>query len=271
MKILVIGEVCTDIQVYGTVDRICPEAPVPVINTRYSESTLGMAGNVKSNLEGLRSDWDIHLYCNDTQIIKRRFVDISSNYMILREDTNDKVRKEDAASVKGMMKKLKEEYGQDKIDYDAIVLSDYNKGFLSPVFISFMASNFECPIFMDTKKVLGDWSMGITFAKINQTEYDNNCKALMGFTKPEYLVEKLIVTKGELGAAIIDGDEEEMFSTESGEVYDVCGAGDTFLAGLVVKYLETKDIRQAVRYANKCAAVAVTHKGVVAVKKDWIE
>ena len=115
MKVLVIGDSCTDKFVYGECNRICPEAPVPVFNPIEQKSNGGMAKNVFNNLKSLASKWDIDLITNTNEITKTRLVDIKTNQMLLRVDEDDKCDR---------VKNIK-----DFDDYDAIVISDYNKGF----------------------------------------------------------------------------------------------------------------------------------------------
>ena len=80
-KVLVIGDSCTDVFIYGKVDRLCPEAPVPVINPIDKKENGGMARNVKSNLEALGVDADIITNLDD--IKKIRYVDDKSNHCLL--------------------------------------------------------------------------------------------------------------------------------------------------------------------------------------------
>ena len=88
MKILVIGDSCVDAFVYGTIDRVAPEAPVPVIKPVHRKENPGMAANVVKNLEALGAEVDF--VTNEKEIRKTRFVDIRYNQMVLRVDENDK-------------------------------------------------------------------------------------------------------------------------------------------------------------------------------------
>ena len=89
MKVLVIGDSCTDKFVYGECNRICPEAPVPVFNPIEQKSNGGMAKNVFNNLSSLAKNWDIDLVTNEDEITKTRLVDIKTNQMLLRVDEDD--------------------------------------------------------------------------------------------------------------------------------------------------------------------------------------
>ena len=94
MKILVIGDKCTDVFVYGSVDRVCPEAPVPVMVSHREERNSGMAGNVYENVKSICNSFfkdkhDIRLISNENNIYKTRYVDEKSNQMLMRVDSND--------------------------------------------------------------------------------------------------------------------------------------------------------------------------------------
>lgn len=241
MKILVIGDSCRDVFVYGSVSRICPEAPVPVFNPISVVSNDGMAGNVVANLKSLGADVD--LITNQETVIKKRIVDKKSNQMIVRIDEGDSV---------------KNAFDIDDVDFDkysCVVISDYNKGFLkeSDIFdISLLAK--VC--FLDTKKVLGQFAYQCKYIKINESEW-NNCER--SGQKYDEWKRGLIITMSEKGAKYND----EMIPVENEvECRDVSGAGDTFLAGLVYEYVNSFDIIKAIKFANLCASKVVTKKGV---------
>ena len=127
MKILIIGDSCTDIFRYGKVERLAPEAPVPVIIPEKEESTPGMAGNVVRNLEVLGAEVDF--ITNTTEIRKIRYVCSKYNHILLRVDENDKCE--------NISDKIIGNTHWDK--FDAIVISDYNKGFLKELDIEFIS------------------------------------------------------------------------------------------------------------------------------------
>ena len=250
-KVLVSGDSCNDMFRYGTCDRISPEAPVPVMKPTRTVGSGGMAINVYENLKALGIECDI--ITNDIRPVKTRYVDEISNQMLLRVDEADEI------------KQIK--YGDlTKIffdDYDAVVISDYNKGFLSEESINYISTHHPL-VFIDTKKKLGKWATNIKYIKLNSKEFDENvCKEF----KEKYSHD-LIVTKGKEGA-VLNLIEEFPIENEH-EVRDLSGAGDTFLAGLVADYVKNNDIRKAIRFANRCAAWVVSQKGVVTVNPEKI-
>ena len=88
MNILVIGDTCTDVFIYGTCDRICPEGPVPIFKPINKVENKGMAGNVYQNLLSLNID-NVDIITNHETITKTRYVEEKSNHLIVRVDEND--------------------------------------------------------------------------------------------------------------------------------------------------------------------------------------
>lgn len=247
-KIAVIGESCVDEYIYGVCDRVCPEAAALCFKTEERKtSNMGMAHNVYNNILSINSDLDISLITNKTTIIKRRFIDSRYNTIVFREDIHDSC---DAINVNNY----------DFDIYDIVVFSDYCKGFLSESDIISICRNAKssCSIFMDTKKKITDFIKNIDYLKINSIEFKQNIANIDDITK--YC--NVIVTKGENGAILYSSNGEHHFPTKKIEVRDVCGAGDTFLAGLVVKFIETNNINDSIAYANICSAKVVEKFGV---------
>ena len=89
MRILVIGEICEDIFIYGKSERLSPEAPVPVFIPTETVYNDGMAGNVVNNLKAIEKDVHIDHWHQEEKILKTRFVDKKTNHMFIRVDEND--------------------------------------------------------------------------------------------------------------------------------------------------------------------------------------
>ncbi len=244
MKILVIGDSCMDIFIYGHSNRLCPEAPVPVFQPSKIITNDGMAGNVKANLKSLGVD--VTLITNKEQIIKTRYVDSKSNQMFLRVDSNDKV-------------KPRFNINEVNWDVDAVIVSDYDKGFLTENDIYEISKRHELT-FIDTKKPINLQNFSdYTFIKMNEYEWDLCEKA---GAKYEDWVDKLIITMSENGCLY----KSIVFPVNNNvEVRDLSGAGDTFMAGLVISYLKTKSIERSIQFANECATKVVQKKGVVTI------
>ena len=243
-KVLVIGESCTDIFVYGTSKRKSPEGNGPVFVPISETYGLGMAGNTANNLMAMGLDVDT--YFDDGMITKTRYVNQNTNELYLRVDENDTTNKIDVSDLPDLVK------------YDVVVISDYCKGFLTEEDISTIASMAKFTI-LDTKKRLGDWCMDINFIKLNRQEFQNN----FGVVKEnDWLFDKIICTLDRGGAMY----KTKTFKVESVDSADVSGAGDTFTAGFTKKYLETNSIEQSIEYGNYCAGMVVKEKGVSVFK-----
>jgi bifunctional ADP-heptose synthase (sugar kinase/adenylyltransferase) len=237
MKILVIGDSCTDIFIYGKCARMCPDAPVPIFLPTTIRHNGGMSANVADNIMALGAE--CHLICNLEKIEKTRYVDQKTNHMFLRVDSGE----ENIQRIDSLTKSILE-------GYDGIVISDYNKGFLERSDIQFICENHD-KVFLDTKKILGSWCSDATFIKINEKEFE----------KTRHTIEtrdNMIITLGENGCR----HKGELYPVDKVEVKDMSGAGDTFLAGLAVNYLETQDIQSAIVFANTCATKVVQRRGV---------
>lgn len=239
-NILLVGDDCVDVYQYGSVNRISPEAPVPVFSPSYSEERPGMAGNVNENL--------IALGCNVTYFYgskskKTRIVDSKSKQHLLRIDEDNSLKSSMIFASAIIDKK-----------YDAIVVSDYDKGSLSYEYIENLieiAKKQNCPIFIDTKKRDIQRFKG-AFIKINELER-NSVTSLCD-------TNELIVTMGHRGAKYND----KLFPSKEVGVIDVVGAGDTFLSALCYEYLRTRKIETAIEFAIRASAITVKHVGVYA-------
>lgn len=234
LNILLIGDDCLDVYQYGQVDRLSPEAPVPVFKMLEEKSLPGMAGNVYRNLINL--DCNVQ-YLHQLTSKKTRIIDKRSGQHLLRIDDDI------------MSEPITFETDIPKI-YDAIIISDYNKGTVSYELINEMIKT-GIPVFVDTKKTDLEKISG-AFFKLNSDEFAK----LKTFPSKE----KLIVTMGKHGAMW----NQRKYDAPSIDVVDVCGAGDTFLASFVYKYLHTNNIDTSIGFAIKAASITVQHTGVYA-------
>jgi len=238
-KILLLGDSCYDEYHTGTVTRISPEAPVPVFDLTSTVIKRGMAYNVYNNLVNLGTRVDI---ITEYRERKHRYVDDKTGQQLMRVDEKIKTEHIDTADENLSM-------------YDAVVISDYNKGFVAEGDIKDFRAKYNGPIFVDTKKTNLAQFDGC-FVKINQYEFE----------AAETLTDDLIVTYGSKKVEY----KNRTYLPPSVETHDVCGAGDTFLAGLVFKYLESYDMDAAIKFAMDAAAVTVQHRGVYAPTLDEV-
>lgn len=242
MKILLIGDSCVDEYHYGTIERLSPEAPVPVFKLIDKVSKPGMAANVRENFRALGVST---LFVSSDKSTKTRLIDIKSKQHVVRID-NDLILPNplEFNAIDPAM-----------LEVDAIVISDYNKGLIDYKIIDDLRSNYKGPIFIDTKKKDLAKFNGC-YVKINEGEYNNRTSTN----------DLLIVTLGDKGS-MFNG---KVFETTGVEVVDVTGCGDTFLSSLVFKFVETQDIEKAILFANKAASVTVQHMGVYAPRLEEI-
>jgi D-beta-D-heptose 7-phosphate kinase/D-beta-D-heptose 1-phosphate adenosyltransferase len=231
-QILLIGDSCIDEYQYGTVDRISPEAPVPIFKYIRSEEKPGMVFNVRNNLEKLGCH--VTLLTRDPSR-KIRLIDSRTGHHITRID-------HDVPSVPiDILPTV--------LNYDAIVISDYDKGAVTYGLVEDLIKTSSCPIYIDTKKKDLKRFEGAV-VKINSLEDS------LAISYPT----ELIVTVGKAGAKYKDTTYPAPFI----EVTDVCGAGDTFLASLVYFHLATCNMELAIPLANKASAVTVQKIGTYA-------
>jgi len=246
--VLILGDSCRDVFIYCKCERLCPEAPVPVLDIIETKDNGGMAMNVFNNFKTLSKDVEIITASDWKKNTKTRYIDVITNHMFIRID-HDETTKESFA------------FYRDKIDYSkysAIIISDYDKGFLTENDIEFISKKHSLT-FLDTKKILGKWANDITFIKINRKEYNLSYKAIKDYPN---LKNKIIETLGSEGAVFRD----KKYTVNKVEIKDLSGAGDTFLASLVFGYLSTNNIDKSIELANKHATIVVQRRGVTTIE-----
>ena len=238
MNVLLIGDSCEDRYFYGDAKRLSPEAPVPILEYRRGVTSEGMAMNVFNNLKAFGVS--INMITNEEKIIKTRFIDEKSNQQILRSD--------EEPEIKPFPYKMPEN------KYDILVISDYNKGFISQEKMFELVEWFDGPVFIDTKK---RYVPDRCYVKVNDIEYENL----------ETKTDNLIITRGGEGAEY----QGKLYPAEKVKVFDVVGAGDTFLAALTYGYLNYGSIEEAIPLANKAAAVSVSHRGTYVLTEEDVK
>ena len=286
-KVLVVGDTILDIYCHGEVNRISPEAPVPVFDFIKEEHILGGATNVAANIRTLSGDPRVKIdyfgfHSLDIQtllgahdincigvpvskedvLVKKRFV--ADQQQLLRVDNYKKYAREEIQAVNELtFKQL------DLTQYDIIVVSDYDKNTLDIEQFDLLAETPNIPKIIDLKRVRSEMmSFRIPTScilKCNLKEFDSNPHiSLLGA--------RVIVTTGEQGYWFPETNERFPRAKSNGEVVDVVGAGDVFLAGMAVNFLEsgTLDPYASAAFGNLCAGEKVKHFGTVAVKRKMI-
>ena len=242
MKILVIGEICADKFIYCDIKRLSPEAPVPILNPIRTTKNPGMAGNTLANIKALTPDNYTMSIGQVESITKTRYVEQKTNHMFLRVDEGE----EKITPFKWSL----------DIDIligkaDIVIVSDYNKGFLSNADLKEIARKSTLSILDSKRKLTNDIIEGFTFIKLNESER---------LTNPDLTTDNIITTLGKKGAEY----KNILFeSPNPQDTIDVSGAGDTFTAAFIVKYYQLKDESAAIRFANRKSSEVVSQRGVV--------
>lgn len=241
MRITVIGENCKDIFIYGDCNRLSPEAPVPVMIPIETKENLGMSGNVVKNIEALSDARIVHI-CQTEVIKKTRYVDKKSNHMFLRVDEGE-------SNIQTLDLNISKTNAI--VNSDIVIVSDYDKGFLTDETIKKIGSIAKLSILDSKKKLSKEIIESYTFVKLNESEYKQNIQ----FKE----CKNIITTLGSKGAQF---DGKIYPSPSPKETIDVSGAGDTFTASFILKYSETKNVETSIIFANEMASVVVSKRGV---------
>lgn len=242
IKVLVVGELCEDIFIYGDCKRLCPEAPVPVMNPVQTIQNKGMSGNVVENLRSLDDNLYVDHWYQTERVFKTRFVDRKTNHMFLRLDDGE-----------DLISPLT--HSNDKLNsiknYDIVVVSDYNKGFLDEQWLKYLGKFANLSILDSKRKLSKEVVDSFTFVKLNEKEANNNLELKNN--------KNIIVTLGERGAEF---DGIIYNSPNPKETIDVSGAGDTFTASFILAYYKTHDVEQSIIFANEKSSIVVSKRGV---------
>lgn len=294
-KILVIGDLMLDHYIFGNATRLSPEAPVPVVNVQRERKIVGGAANVASNLIDLGASVTLAGVLGDDifgseiiGILEEKRIQtslilkdesrkttvktrvIAGTHQIVRidtEDIHDISSSLQSAFLKGLDEAIK--------NTDIIILSDYNKGLLTP------ALSLDIIARCNTlgKKIIVD-PKGLDYSKYNgaflikpnrkelaeaaktssvnsQADLESAAAGIFACTSAAYL----IVTLSEGGIAIITPDTSKILPVVATEVYDVTGAGDTVMATLAYCLSLGFDIEEACRYANFAASIVIRQIG----------
>jgi bifunctional ADP-heptose synthase (sugar kinase/adenylyltransferase) len=237
VRALVIGETCIDKFIYCEALRFSPEAPVPVLTQLEVVANPGMSGNVVRNLQSISQIQIKHIHQNQL-ITKTRFVEKKSNHMFIRFDEGEN-------NIDKFLNNI------DFSIYDFVIVSDYDKGFLSNDDLINISKSCKLSILDSKRKLSPDIIKNFTFIKLNEKELQNNIE-FQSF-------DNIITTLGSAGS-MYGGKVYE--SPNPQETIDVSGAGDTFTSSFILKYHETKDVEQSIIFANKMSSIVVSKRGV---------
>ena len=304
-KIMVIGDIMIDAYIFGDVDRVSPEAPVPVLDLKSRDYRLGGAGNVARNIMSLGAK---PIMCTvvgndeDANIIRNLLTDkhgISDEYvMTSNRITTCKTRmisqsqqllRLDSEDISPLSNELSLEFialikkAIDKESPEAIILEDYDKGVITPLLITEIGAYAKSKGIIttaDPKHRNFDDYKGVTLFKPNFKEFmvgtktviaKNDFDALLALAK-EYRQEKnidnLLITLSEYGVLIIDKDSHFHIPAEKRDISDVSGAGDTVISVITLCMTTKMPINKATQIANIAGGLVCEKIGVVPIDKS---
>lgn len=295
-RVAIVGDAMLDVYLRGDVERISPEAPVPVVRVRERKLALGGAANVAHNVTALGAACELVATiggdaAGDTlrDMLGRIQADTRSLIAVARPTTTKtrvlaraqqvvRFDEEDDSELAGRdVDDTLAAVGRAVNAADALVLEDYNKGVLVPAVIAHavgLATARRIPVVVDPKYRNFFAYRGATIFKPNRRELESALGAAVDLEHPEALpatlqrlgVEHLLLTLGERGMALLSADGD-MFRvpTTAREVYDVVGAGDTVTAYLATMLAAGATAREAAVIANFAAGVEVGKLGAATV------
>lgn len=302
-KILVVGDIILDHYIWGLVERISPEAPVPVIDVKDENYTLGGAANVAANIValggkatvvGIRGD-DVsgevlHSLLNDRGIdtsglfsgkrpttIKTRV--IAHSQQVVRFDREDRRRLDER-----LFKKIKDFLSSDRNKWDALIISDYKKGVICEKMMRFIAREFKKKgtfVSVDPKVGHFNFYKGVSLVTPNTKEASEGTgieikdeKSLQKAGKSllrELRCDSVLITRGEHGMTLFEkGSEINHIPTAAKGAFDVTGAGDTVIATITLAHVSGADLRDAAIISNHAAGIVVGQVGTATATPEQI-
>lgn len=304
-KIVVIGDLIIDRYLEGNCERISPEAPVPILKVEKTYYSAGGAANVAKNLKALGADVTLFTVFGYDSVMRNIALDVLTNVskveifdssrkftiktrLIAQNQQLSRYDEETTHSINTdvadeLIKKFKQHCEEYQVD--AVVLSDYNKGVISPYFLqefNKIVKLLHIKVFADPKQSLNTYQNTFLITpnlkEANQlfktqmkTKDDvfNNANVLNRIREINN-IQNVVITLGSDGACLLYENFVKHFETKKVSVFDVTGAGDTFLAALIFDYLTNKDIHNAIDFANIAASISVTKKGTAVVSMSEI-
>ena len=298
-RVLVVGDVMLDRYWFGDVERISPEAPVPVVRVTRREDRLGGAANVAKNAAALGAKVGLlsvvgrdepgervaellaetgiasHLHRDDNLPTTIKLRVIGRQQQLVRVDF------EDAPSREVLADKL-EQFAELLAQYDVVVMSDYGKGGLTHIgrmidaarraerrvlvdpkgddYARYEGASVLTPNRAELREVVGRWS--------GEADLEARVRKLMKSLR----LEALLLTRAEEGMTLFEPRDEVVrrydVPAEAREVFDVTGAGDTVIATLATLLAAGADLRQSVDFANRAGGIVVGKLGTSVVTGD---
>ncbi len=299
-RIGVLGDYMLDEFIWGRVSRVSPEAPVPVLEMSEQTASPGGAGNVAANIvalggravpfgilgrdeagtrlrallrkmgvptTGLLADASRHT------TVKTRLIEVARKHQLVRSD-----RETRSPASPALLRRLGRRLLREAASFHAIIVSDYDKGTLTPELLGEVLPALESdgvPVFLDPRPRHPLSYRPLTVITPNESEAEQMAGVQIsteGLLRRagERLLETLgcpyvLITQGERGMTLFErGGGAHVITAQAREVYDVTGAGDTVIAALALAYAAGASMADAARIANCAASRAVAHVGTAA-------
>jgi rfaE bifunctional protein kinase chain/domain len=301
-RIVVVGDAMLDIYLLGDVERISPEAPVPVVRIEERRYALGGAANVAANVAAIGAEVTLIATVGDDRRGEQLRTELAAagirdEGIVVTPDrpTTSKTRvvargqqmlrfdEEEDTVVEGeMLDALLKKLGRAMRDGDAVLLEDYNKGTLAPQVIATaleISHKRGIPSVVDPKYKHFFEYRGATVFKPNQRELEAALGAALDVEHADTLpavmerleVDNLLMTLGAHGMALLTRDGTlDRFATHAREVYDVSGAGDTVTAWVGTALAVGATMHEAAELANYAAGIEVGKAGVAVVAREEV-
>ncbi len=300
-RVAVVGDAMLDVYLRGEVERISPEAPVPVVHVRDRRYALGGAGNVAQNVRAVGATCDLVATIGDDfggrqicamlggmsaglgSLVTVDRPTTTKTRVVARSQQVVRVDEEDDADLEGDdVHRLLFAVRNAVAEADALVLEDYNKGVLVPQIIEAAmnaARSKDIPIVVDPKYRNFFLYRGATIFKPNRRELESAMGADLDVDHPDALTttlnrleaEHLLLTLGDQGMVLVSSDGAfKRVPTMAREVYDVVGAGDTVTAYLALILAAGGTPTEAAIIANFAAGVEVGKPGAATVSAEEV-
>ncbi|MDX8395788.1 MAG: D-glycero-beta-D-manno-heptose-7-phosphate kinase [Mariprofundaceae bacterium] len=300
--ILVIGDIIVDEFVWGDVSRISPEAPVPVVAVENVDRRLGGSANVVQNLHALEQGSAIFGVVGDDEPglwVHQRLSELDSDdagvltkknkrptaiktRVVARHQQVVRFDREWTDPIKSETQhKLEEEILKQLPHADAVILSDYGKGVLTPDFLKKLIAQMDGKIIgVDPKPEHTDAYQGATVITPNLGEAaamtdmkaineDNHVESIARELYQRLNLTYVLITRSERGMTLYDGQQCHHIPTAARDVYDVTGAGDTVIAVFISALVKGESPLDAATIANRAAGVVVGKVGTATA--NWNE
>ncbi len=299
-RILVAGDVMLDRYWWGSVGRISPEAPVPIVELERTSIVAGGAANVAANIAGIGATPVLFGACGDdaeadlvASVLSECGVSADHLIRVPSRKTTVKTRivahqqhvvRLDHETTTPILNAVAESF-LDKMqtaitDCDAVVVSDYAKGFLTPTLLSgliSLATKAGIPVIVDPKGRDFAKYAGASIITPNKREAaeaagtDDTADSVQrsGEILMRQLAPKaLLVTEGEHGMTLFENSNVTHLDSVAQEVFDVTGAGDTVIAVLAGALAGGLSYLEAARLANEAAGIVVGHVGTTRITRQ---